>query len=538
MRETKRNDDGATTVMVALLALVLFGTGALAIDIGQIFAKRAALQSNVDQAVLAAAAELDNPGSCNTEVVSTATAYLTKAANEVPDQSSLDLGGSPEDGDGFIRCDDWKVDLWAPASHVSYGMARAVTDTEGVDVPAHAAVQIKSPSTANGLPMYAVSGCDSGHQQISDPPPGHQDTAPATPPDSLVPSGNGDATFTITPAEVESGTTSTTMTVDRTQGTDLSDVTAVGFSTADGEHLTVEPTTTSKQQLTVPVPSVGVLDTDGIWWVRVLVAGEWSATENAQPFSVGELLFCDGAISGNFGTLKLARSDVNGQNNWLAMNIIKGAQPLLAEYDGPAIECDDASPWVTSEKAPPVDGTNCVGTDPGFPNSAATDGFITGAGGLPGRLDHDTTPGCDRNGGSDRTSSTPHGGPALNDDTLGCFVLDGYDVNDVIAGNEEAILSADILDSPRFFLLPVIPVQAEQGSSNFYPIVDFRPGFITEEGSGSVLSDWNGIGFHSHHVERVDVVLFDEAALPDTAPPVGGEVDYTGSGIKVPVLVE
>ncbi len=534
----RRDEDGATTVMVAVMAMVLFGAAALAIDVGQVFAKRSALQSNVDHAVLAAAAELDNSGSCNSEVVSTAVAYLTKDTNAAPDQTSIDLGGSPDDGNGFIRCHDWRVDLWAPTSHVSYGMARAVTDTEGVDVPAHAAVQIKSPSTSSSLPMYAVSGCDYGNQQISDPPPGHQETAPATPPASLTPSGNGDATFTITPSEVESATTSLTMTLDRTQGTNLSDVTAVGFTNGDGQHLTVEPTTTSNQQLTVSVPAVGVLDTDGLWWVRVLIDDVWSATENAQPFSVGELLFCDGAISGNFGTLKLARSDVNGQNNWLAMNIIEGAEPLLAEYDGAATECDDVSPWITSEHAPPTDGTNCVGTDPGFPNSAATDGFITGSNGRPGRLDHDTTPGCDRNGGSDRTSATPHSGPALNDDTLECFILDGYSVSDVVDGSEEGILSAEILSSPRFFMLPVIPVQAEQGSSNFYPIVDFRPGFITEEGSGSVLSPWNGISFDSHHVSQVDVVLFDEAALPETAPAVGGEVDYTGSGIKIPVLVE
>jgi hypothetical protein len=207
--------------------------------------------------------------------------------------------------------------------------------------------------------------------------------------------------------------------------------------------------------------------------------------------------------------------------------------PYLAINASSVVPC---SP-VDSDHAP-VSPTDCVSTDPGFPNEAATDGFVNGSGSTPGRLDADTTPGCDRNGGDDRTSDSPN----LNDDLLSCYILGGHSVGDVVAG-EDNILSADIFDSPRFFFIPVIPVQAANGASGAYPIISFRPGFITNESMAATatargaISGHNGLTFQAGHIEQIDVVLFPESALPDTAPPVGGELDYTGSGTKVLVLV-
>jgi hypothetical protein len=544
-----RRDDGATAIMVALLALVLIGAGALAVDIGQVMAKRAALQSNVDHAVMAAAAQLNNSGPRNQAVVDTATEYLTKATNQVPDQVAIDLG----DGDlstGHIECANWKVDLWAPVSNVSWGMARAVTGSEGVDVPAHAAAQIKSPASAGTLPMYAVAGCDFGPQQITDPPPGQGGGGGSSPP-PLTPTStnNYNDRFTISPTEVDGETPTPvpmTLTAATTGNPDLSTVQAVGFTKATGEHYTATPSsppTTSQVQIaTVPAE---VLAEEGIWWVRLWDGTRWSRNDYAQSFVVGGLLFCGGAVSGNFGTLHIGRNDTQ-PSNYLALNIIKGPQPQLATYSGSETHCANQSPWITSDRPQEYpasstgwnDGTNCVSTDPGFPGQVATDGFISGAGGEPGRLNAPTTPGCDRNGGSNKTVATPGNGPTLNDDHLRCFLIsNSYSVADVIAG-EPGVLSADILESPRFFRIPVIPVQAEQGTSNMYPIIAFRAGFITNEPSGTSGS-WNGIEIPSgNKVQQINVVLFPDSALPETAPPVGGEIDFTGSGTRVIVMVE
>lgn len=544
-RARARDERGAVAIMAALLSTVLFMVGAVAVDMGQVYAKRSALQSNVDMAVMAAAAELTQATGCNAEVVTRAEEYLVKDGNEVHGQVAMDLQDG-DDKNGEITCPgNWRVDLIAPRARVDFGMAKIFESGDSIDVPADASAQIKSPGRSSSLPMYAVEGCDSGPVQLSDPPPGPppSPTPPALTPDGTAqvrnlivsPNESPEGSVVNLPVTVEgqvrdvpAGATGQVTFTDSAGGTPVPAGAPMALPTDPGwNDFTIVST----------VPQ-SVLDSSGIWWVRIMVvtvAGEddYSPTAEAEPFTVGEFLFCDGMVSGNFGTLKIARSTGNS-STWLQDNIIHGIEPNLQINASSAVPC---SP-VDSEHAPTFP-SDCLGTDPGFPNEAATDGLVNGSGDVPGRLDQDTTPHCDRNGGSSRTNAEP----ALNDDLLSCFILPGYSVADVVAGVPN-ILSADILNSPRFFMLPIIPVQAANGASGAYPIIGFRTGFITEESltatqavPGSVTGH-NGVHFHSNHVESLNVVLFDDAALPGTAPPVGGEIDYTGSGIKILVLVK
>ncbi|WP_211754504.1 pilus assembly protein TadG-related protein [Nocardioides gansuensis] len=540
-----RDERGATAVLVAALAMALFGAGALAIDVGQVYAKRASLQSTVDMAVMAAAAELNTSGACNVEVVNKAEEFLTKATNKTPDQyPTPNLGGGPGDTDGFIQCVNWHVKLWAPRSHHDFGFAKAVSNVEELEVPAFAEAAVKSPSRSSSLPMYAVSGCDTGHRTISDPPPGPP--ASHSPP-TLAPAGTAEVKgITISPPDAPTGSVAPyPATVSfQVKSMPTGATGQVTFTHPDTGAIheagtaTALPTGPGWSSTTISISTVpaDVLNTSAIWWVRIKVvtsAGtDYSPTDEAEPFVVGDLMFCDGVVSGNFGTLKVART--NGTPaTWLQDNIIHGFEPLLVENASSAVPCSPAD----SEHAP-VSPTDCISTDPGFPNEAATDGLVNGSGSTPGRLDVDTTPGCDRAGGSNRTATAP----ALNDDVLTCYILGGHSVGDVVAGTPN-ILSGDIFKSPRFFQIPIIPVQASSGASGEYPIVDFRPGFITEEPDSATaaargaVTGHNGVHFHAGHVEQLNVVLFPEAALPTTAPPVGGEIEYTGSGTKVIVLV-
>lgn len=547
MARRRRDERGATAVLVAVLAVVLFMAGAIAMDMGHIYAKRSALQSNVDMAVLAAAAEIDGSNSCTAEAVAAATDYLTKAGNSVDGQITVDLTGAEGDDDGFIKCTGWRVDLWAPKAHAEFGMGK-IAGVDGVDVPAFAAAEIKSPSQHFSLPMYAVSGCDFGSQQITDPPSSGGNSAT---PSDLTPDTqqHNQVSFTITspsPAEVPAGTLTQSITVTAANANNanqnMSGVTSVGFTKTSGEHFEVTTFITSTNgAITLSVPA-GVLASSGVWWVRIYKDSKWSDGANGiQPFTVGDLLFCNGSISGNFGTIKVARSDAN-PGSWVSMNIINGIQPVLEIY--PGVTCNDGVPPAVTSEQNPNDGTNCLGTDPGFPNEEATEGLIEGNGSSPGRLNDDTTGNCSRSGDSSRTAGTP-GNPSvnLNDDLLSCFIIDGSSIQDVIDG-APGVLSADIFNSPRFFVIPVIPVEATNGSSNFYPIIEFRPGFITNQGASATnaapgsVDTYNGVVFQAGHVESLRVILFDEAALPDFAPAVGGEGAYTGSGTKVIVLVE
>lgn len=545
MADRRRDDKGAAAILFALTAVVMIGLGALAVDIGQAYAKRSLLQTDVDLAVMAATAELDNAGACNAEVVAKAEEFLEKAENAVPGQYDVDLTGSSDDQDGYISCSNWRVDLWAPKSHVEYGLGQVLVDDDGLDVQAHAAAQIKAASGGAVLPFFAVQGCDSGLQSI------RNDSGPTTPPTnpSLVPNSlttNG-ASFGINPTSAAAGTTSLSITL---TGAGFKDVDGVAFTGAGGppyHHVVpVSPKAAANtSSITVQVPSE-VLAVEDVWFVRAHSTKnngteEWSATSNAQRFTVGdEKLYCDDSNEGNFGTIDLPRTDTSFTLEW---NMIKGVMPSLAIHPSPSGECS-GQPGSVESKTAPVDGTNCVATEPGLKIAATNDGLIQGKGGLRGRLDADSTSGCSRNDDSGRTAGSIQG-RHINDDILTCFIVNGAHISDLADGNTTGIqaLSADIFGSPRFFWLPVLDTDPYTGKKS-WPIVDFRPGFITDQAltathdAPGTITAFNGLEEEPSGIREVKVVLFDELALPEFAPASGGEDDYTGSGPKAIVLVE
>lgn len=541
-----RSERGAAAILFALLASVLFGVGAFAVDIGHAYAKRSLEQTDVDVAVMAAAAELTTGGACNQQVIDTATDYLTRATNAVPGQYPINLGGTEGDKDGFIRCDHWRVDLWAPSSRVDFALAGTIPGApDGLDVNAHAAAQFKAAPTSATLPFFAVDGCDSGQQSLR-----NDSSTPTTPPvpTTLVPdtSSHNDLTFTSTPDAVDSGTTSATITI---KGK-LTNVDTVGFSNATGGYYPVTITKiTSNGNVTVdvPVPS-HVFDTEDTWYVRVRTAdGRWSVMADAKPFRVGPpKLYCDASNQGNFGTIKIPRTEGN-PGSWLELNMIKGVEPTLGIHPLPSNPCDGKSGSIESTSTP-VNGTNCVKTDTGLMVSSTNAGLISGSGSYPGRLNADSTSGCSRNHNNGRTSAGIKIGPTtyqLNDDLLSCFITNGAHISDLVAGNTTGTeaLSADIYKSPRFFWVPVLDTDPVNGTKS-WPIIRFTPGFITDQSTSAThaapgtISDFNGLVTESSGIREVKVVLFSEKALPPFAPPVGGEADYTGSGPKTLVLVE
>lgn len=261
MTRKRRDERGATAVLVAVLAVSLFIAGAIAMDMGSVYAKRSALQSNVDMAVLAAAAEIDGTNTCTNEAIAAATDYLTRPENEVDGQATVDLGGSEEDGDGFIQCIGWRVELTAPEAHAEFTMGK-VAGVDGVDVPAFAAAEIKSPSQHFSLPMYAVSGCDYGQQQISDPPPGG---GANNVPNDLEPDSeqHNNAIFTISPTEVAADVLAAVLTL---QGNNLENTVKVTFTNTTGGYWesTTWDTISANSIVGVAVPQ-GVLNAGGIW---------------------------------------------------------------------------------------------------------------------------------------------------------------------------------------------------------------------------------------------------------------------------------
>lgn len=577
-----RNERGTVAVVAAVSMTMLFGMGAMSVDLGNAFARKRDLQAQADFAALAGADKLGagNTYAVTDEAVKAVRDYLNDnkpgtydpewtnvtAADLIDDSDHVQNGSAAErNGEVYFLSGD-RMKVVAPDAMVNVGLGEAIGFND-FHVASEATVQIRSGGGV--MPFFAVEGCDYGPQTISDPPPGPATSlnlALATP-DSNADPDNLDKTqvaLNATPAP--------SLTVTGSQFTGGADVTQIGFFRNDGATYVTAPLSEAVTSTTAKgvIPSA-VLAVEDVWWVRVLKGTKWSPVNQALPLKVGAaVLECAGAaLEGNFGSLKLPRKYDNPAD-WLAINIAKGLEPPLSldKHDGasgPSWTCTDGVAGAKASRLSPPDPvaeTNCVDTDTGLPAAAATAGFITGgtgaSGAFAGRLNVDTTPGC--GGGSDRNArrTTPvHTPPAvpggfykINDDLLTCFFTNDTTTINQISQNPYTggvVISPAIYNSPRFFFQPVLGTDPACGTCNQYSIVGFRPGFITDQsGSATRLSttpgtttDYNGLSFNGGGtaITKIKVVFFNIGALPppDENTPT---VAYMGFGPKAIRLVD
>lgn len=168
------------------------------------------------------------------------------------------------------------------------------------------------------------------------------------------------------------------------------------------------------------------------------------------------------------------------------------------------------------------------------------------------------------------------GGAALNDDRFEDFILpgkkhlltadmffklDAYVHNGLPVVTPESILSADIYSSARFMWVPVISSPVGSPRAGSWPIVSFRPIFITPEPPTSladldaVLEEVDGwvktlLGVDDSKADHgllldgkgelaaVRYVTIEPSAMPAVPDEYGGPIsDYVGTGVKVTRLV-
>ncbi|PKH44433.1 hypothetical protein CXG46_00605 [Nocardioides alpinus] len=536
--------------MVALMSMVILGMAAVAIDVGQVYAKRASLQSAVDQAVLAAAAELDGTTVCTAGAITAAKQYLIDnwidQGGDPKVLGDINLAGTAKDGNGFMNCNKWRVDLYAPTAKVNLGLAKAVTDETTINVPAHAAAEIRSPRLGT-LPFYATPSCSNGLQVLSTDSSGHSapPVIPLTPFSSPLNSSNLTA---LSVASTPTGTAVPSLVITGTNFNTPTPVTAVGFTTASGDHFQVAvgsgATINSATQITVaPVP-VGVTDFPDIWYVRVLKGGLWStndgnATTGVKKFTVGdEKLYCLDSVTGNFGSLAIERTPTVTPSSLIALNTALGVDHELGTMPNAPL-APNLCNGVTGAIQAPIDGQNCVETDTGLPANALEEGMITGISGYPGRLKKPPTSPCTR-------ANVTVSGHSLNDDVLSCFFTNpSIRVGDVTKATYtgEPVISPAIFQSPRFVWVPLItsPPSGKKDVS----IQGFKPGFITDQpasgtsgSSGATVTVPNGLTLSGTKVREMKIWFINPDALPAGTTAEGHEVAYRGSGAKVIVLVD
>lgn len=586
LRRTRTDETGAIAILFALTVVLMFLIGALAVDLGNMYQRKAETQSQADLAALSAAPALGCPttGPCGT-----VTTRHQNAVDKVRDylKSNTKLGQSGglasltstmlTDGDlsnGEVTFpSDYSMKVVTPSARVNFTLAEAGSAGSSADVNASATVGVGTPGANATEPFYAVGagGCDYGSQTLTDPANGHHVTIVPTLPTPL---HNPGQTSNVTldsadPFRFDVGVASTITTI---LGSHLSSVNEIEYF-AD-PLMTPQPPAPVVAQMIVsntnnnsisnlPVPTT-VTNYPGVWWIRTYTTTGnkgWSPLDQSLPIRIGDgAIQCPSSVvSGNFGSLKLPRTDSN-PSDWLPMNIANGIQPPLSlRSTSDAAEIPNCTPghlgvnYSTTTGTPTlVPETNCVDTDTGLTSLSATRGMVTDN---PSRLGRKATtssvsgrfcaPGATNN--NQRTIINV----ASNNDTLSCFMTNpSMSLNTIASPTYSGgpALDPAIYDSPRFIYVPVVQQDPSHGGSLHWSIVGMRAGFITGEDGTSTYNAqvWNvhssqtdnGVTVSNNKVTSLQVFFFNSDALPDSGGGAQPGVILDPNGPLVPFLID
>ncbi|MGH3507861.1 MAG: pilus assembly protein TadG-related protein, partial [Nocardioidaceae bacterium] len=227
----RRREDGATTILIAVIAVIIFAMAVVAVDLTNAYSRKRDIQTDADFAALAASQEEEFPA--ETPQPLAGDPVVTMVADYIVENFPQDDQCSNWGGDNRANCDseatlrmnlansilvdnDWKngevrygkfttdaligiptdlaeprayfeedplfLTVVTPRAQVDFGFAGifgpgAPSNTK---VYASATVALRSPGEGV-MPVYAVAGCDYGRQTITDPAAGHTEPVPVPP---------------------------------------------------------------------------------------------------------------------------------------------------------------------------------------------------------------------------------------------------------------------------------------------------------------------------------------------------------------------
>ncbi len=442
----RRDERGATAIIAAISALTLFAIAAMAVDLGNAFARQRSVQASADFAALSGGQFLPGAASSSDPAVQAVADYLNKNAPQNDGTApsctyNSALGtwsggtcvtpGQLIDGDYsngevvFSNGGDYMT-VYTPQAKVDFGLANAIGFNH-VNLVKSATVGVFSKGGA--LPFYTSITCSWNQPQIIDTSNGQAKKNPPAAPtfitSSKAPAASGlaitdvlvNGTSIAPPVDsidVANGpdpnTNTYSITITLTAPDNISNYSYVGFDTDNssggGAHEeTPIPAGSSGTSVTVPVP-LNVLNTAGYWFVRLYKPSNphsgW--TDNLVSLGIDNVAWVAGcgagSNDGNFGSLLIPRDDTSGGGVGaeLALNTILGPEFQLTYYPGSPADPSSAptpcngQPGAVTVFSPPATSpeVNCVQTDTGNPQTA-TNGFVSGetnsAGFQPGLLD-------------------------------------------------------------------------------------------------------------------------------------------------------
>jgi hypothetical protein len=537
-------DGGAVAILTAMLALVLFGFAALAVELGDMYSRDAAVQTTADLAAFAGAQELPDP--CT--AFNKARAYLLSDKNGVfSDNAPTTFAGSVaalSDGDstnGEIEILDWdnkpipnptaapcsatghRVRVTTPDRTITFPLVAGLPGAPGSGtVQGTAAVELRSLEPLSVLPFSLPSSCGLGSQTVYDrngvsPPPS------GTP--DFQPRGNrrGPWVTLVDPASEQLPGIVPTINVSlsrlRADPGDpgppppprvqfdfhvlLADGSTHPEPAVDGTWVAGSTTPDAANPawfdatFTVPLPAA-VHSIPGEWKIRArqLAPGSNRFTTNSQvgTFTVlAEVLTSCVPTAGPSGLITSPRNGGGSKASNLANNLILGIDHDLFPVVDPITDtpCDaDQAPYPDArlDVSSPTDGATCVDvrTSPG---ASAVDGLIDGSGARNGRLVG--TPTVTTSGNcrvtNDDDMQWVKNSQILVDTALSCYLTPASSLDDVKSGRSGS-LSEAILSDPRFFVMPRTDTTFHPSNSSgptadpeYWPIKDLVGAFLTNE---------------------------------------------------------
>ena len=561
-----RAERGAIAIMVAVLATTLFSCAALAVDLGNAWARKRAVQKQVDVSALAAGWMLPMTVSNKSAIADKVASFFNDANNLVNGQAAVTgselLNGVTTDGEILWQnpdgtaCSDkcLQMRVLAPAARVDFGFAN-VFGTSHTDVQRVATVRVVSglPPEQQTLPFWLPTGCgfgpteadttQGGSSPTPTPTPTASPTATATStvrfqPDASVVGTQGLIGAAVTSVGYMGATTVTGYSVSGLTGNGVKKVTLRAYPPTGTAYVDFAAQTTSGGSLpSFQVSQADVSKIPGDWWIWAIVksgntdlyssnhlvirvTGGPAPTATATPTvaDTGISVGCVGQDRGNFGQLDSPRYDGGSKQTRFAENIAKGIDHMLAPYvfaDGQTErkQCDEPGYVLPGAQLDdtPRNGNNCIVGDTGNDGPKTYDGLVTGLGdGTPGRLEvvHGHTT-CDER------SDVSMSGHLVNNDVLSCFLRNGATLASITAttGVTTSMLDPAVMDSPRFVWLPVVYAY-DRAQKSFQPIRTFVPGFITDETQTTEATSSNGLDLDGNSVKVLHVFTFNRDALP------------------------
>ncbi len=546
-RAFRRREGGVVSVVVALVSLVLLGTAALAVDMGNAYSRKRQVQTEADLAALAGGAKLPaGTSAAKAAAVSSVLDYLQRNATYGQPATTWSAAqlqdGNTANGEVVFENAN-RMQVTAPPARVDFGLA-GVLGFSSTDVAARATVAIRSPGVL--MPMWLPSSCTVG-PVLGDT--GSNGSSPSgstfVPPDT-----DGQLTVSANPTTVAYGSsTKVAVHLDRLdKGVNSATVAFTYDSTGPVNYpVTFSKTSTTNDSRDVSITvGTNVSNTAGLWQLWGVVAGKY--TKDSVPFVVGDAgtLGCSASQRGNFGQLDSPRVTGENKQTRYALNLALGVDHSFQPYPAPLPVggvCGSSLPAQLDDN-PARDGRNCLNADSGNDGPGLTGGLLAGVNGNPGRLATRPNGSCGRAPISyPGVTSAP-----INNDVLSCFLPPGYTTGRIASSigpsTPRGILDPAIFDSPRFVWVPVTGCD-DRSCKGQLAISTFASCFLTDEGlnakrNSSDASPTNGVILNNggQQISSVQLLCFDPAALPETTTSTSGGMPYLGTGTRIVSLVE